>query len=88
MGKSVEPPLMDSKPSRPLRGQNLLKPGPESSTDFFPSPNYQGICQLCVPGGLYPHTNSTDEREFRQTFAHAILKYYMPPVKQDGNEQG
>ena len=43
MGKSDKPPLMGFKPSGPLRGLNFLNPGPESLTDFFPSPNYQGI---------------------------------------------
>jgi len=67
--------------------QILLKPVAESSTDFFPSLKCQGIYRLCVFGGFRSHANSTYERGFRQTFAHAILEYCVRPAKQDGHER-
>ena len=66
----------------------MLKPGAESSTNFFPSPKCQGISTNYVFLEASVRIQARPMREFRQTFAHAILEFCMPPANDDGHGQG
>jgi len=49
-------------------------PGAKSSTDFFPSPNFEETHQLCGLAAVHRHTNSAYEIQVRQTFAHTLVQ--------------